>query len=106
MSKKPTKAHVICHILAASGPMIREDILVAVSKVEGKPYKSGSNGSYFQPFNDPHSYYRRIYKAHRQSLVAMGLIQIVGKQGNNLVYGLTPLGASKAADYLAMTAQS
>jgi len=105
-NKRPTKAHLICHILASNGPMVREDILVAVSKITGTPHKHRSNSSYFQPFHNPNGHYRVCYKADRKSLLATGLIKVLGKKSNTLVYGLTPLGVSKAADYLTMTNQS
>ena len=99
--KRPTKAHTICTILSLGGPMAKETILALTALLENKPYKPGSNGSYFQPFTDPNGHHRRVYGSHKGSLLATGLIRVAGKQGNTLLYSTTPAGESLAAKYMA-----
>lgn len=98
--KKPTKAHIICHLLATAGPMTKVDLLRLTAVMENKPYHPDSNGSYFMPCTDPAGWGRRSWNGpYKQSLVATGKIEVVGKQGNALVYGLTPTGQVLADEY-------
>lgn len=100
--RKPTKAHIICHLLATHGPMGRADLLRLTAEVEGKPYKPTSNASYFVPFakgNSPYYTAADYARMQKSSLVGNGYIAAVGKQGNALVYNNTPKGAAKAAEY-------
>lgn len=98
--KKPTKAHIICHLLATRGPMTKAELLQETARIEGKPYRPGSNISYFVPYNDlSGAYYMPSKSAMNGSLVYNGSITPAGKRGNSLLYVNTAKGMAKAAEY-------
>ena len=98
--KKITKAHIICNLIAKHGPMCKAELLKATALIEGKPYKSASNNSYFLPFKNPLAHGRRYGGVQsKTSLVANGTLEVVCKKGNTLFYGLTPKGVLKVEEY-------
>ncbi len=42
-----TKSDLICYVLSVRGPMRKDDVLKVVAVLEDKPYKQGSNVTYF-----------------------------------------------------------
>lgn len=99
--KKPTKAHIICHLIHTHGPMTKAALLEETAHIEGKPYRPDSNGSYFTPNPGTGPFYGKAdqERMRKSSLVASGLIKVVGKHGNTLFYGLDVMGFEKVAEY-------
>lgn len=82
--------------------MTKADLLRQTAIIEGKPYKPNSNGSYFVPVVNNYLGYQRgddYEKLCKASLVANGSINVVGKQGNALLYNLTDKGRQVAQEY-------
>ena len=99
--KKIIKAHVACLVLSMSKiPLSRFEILEAVAKLEGKPYKRTSNSSYFVPaFTDTSLYVPYSYNENvKRSWVCLGYIEVTGKRGNTFLYSLTPKGLRMAKE--------
>jgi hypothetical protein len=94
--KKPTKTHLICHVLATHGPMTRIDIMRRVHTLSGAkgPFKPTSNVAYFNPAVTGH--YRMDAKI---SLLNNGLIHVIGKARNTYIYDLTEAGMAIAKEY-------
>ena len=113
MNKKPTKVQLICYLIAKNGPMTRQALLEECARVEGKEYKPNSNKSYFTPSmmagrRSPSAGWPPyppdvVEKMDRNSIVAAGYVEPVGKIGNKIVYGLTAKGGLKAAEYIELT---
>lgn len=105
--KKPTKIQVMCYLITKNGPMTRQSLLEECARVEGKEYKPASNKSYFATSmrGNPHYPPAVVEKMDRNSVVAAGYVEPVGKMGNKIVYGLTAKGGLKAAEYLELTKQ-
>lgn len=93
---KLTKAHHICQLLVNHGPMTRDQLTRGAWVMEGcqLPYKVTSNGCYFLTGSNGggHSPYGGNVERYKSSLILKGLIQIVGKQGRNFLYDVTPAG--------------
>ena len=99
---KITKAHIICNLLAVNGPMAKDELLRQTAIIEGKPYRPGSNGSYFHPVAQRGSpFYTRAHydRQAKSSLVANGTIKVVAKQGNTFMYDLDTKGFLIAQEY-------
>jgi hypothetical protein len=97
--KKPFKAATICYVLLMNGPAARISIMKTVHVLEKSklPFKETSNQGYF--LVSPPGWH--CHDAARSVLVK-GLVQKVGKNGNTLIYDLTPKGrklALEAAKY-------
>lgn len=97
---KFTKAHIISHILAVRGPSTRDELLRECARIEGKVYKSTSNGSYFRTVERCTSGFADVARARRASLVANGTIKVVAHRGRTPVYDLDARGFALAAEYL------
>jgi hypothetical protein len=98
---KLTKAHHICSLLVAHGPMTRNALTRGAWVLEGGKiaYKRKSNGSYFLSGTQGGGTGYNVPK-YRGSLLRKGLIQVVGKQGRKFLYGITPAGR----EFLGLTA--
>jgi len=83
-----SKSELICMVLAHCGPLTRVEILRRVYALSHGPrtrtFKRRSNHCYFTRYGRGNGGYI--------SVVKRGLVEIVGKQGNTLVYGLTDFG--------------
>jgi hypothetical protein len=98
---KITKAHYICTLLAAHGPMTRDKLTRGAWVMEGAkiPYKVTSNGCYFLSGTQGggNSPYGGNVARYKSSLLRKGLIKVVGRQGRKFLYDLTPAGKALAA---------
>ena len=80
--KGVTKWSALAYVVGVHGPLTRAQALKHAQQVLGLPYVPGSNSSYF---------------AENDNVVSRGLLAVVGKKGNALVYGLGPKGRDAAA---------
>lgn len=77
-----TKWDALPYVVSVHGPLTRAQALKHAQQVLCLPYVPGSNHSYF---------------TEDDNVVSRGLLQVVGKKGNALVYDLAPKGRERAA---------
>jgi len=91
-----TKAHTICHLIAAHGPSTKAFLLKEADRLEGRYHRRSANGCYFAPAV---SKGRKPTGSHQSSLLYQGLIKQVATQDGTAVYGLTVKGLFTAQEY-------
>jgi len=83
-TKRFKKIDLICAVLAAHGPLHKDDVLRRVAILEGKPWVKGSNSDYFT-----------IQSQH------FGCIKQFGKDGAKVLHYLTEAGVIRGSQVLA-----
>jgi hypothetical protein len=91
--RRDTNSQQILDVLAANGPMTKVGIIQAMGKTSGY----GANAGY-----DISAYFANVSPdakasfGNNLSLVSSGHVEVVGREGRQLVYGLTELGEEEA----------
>lgn len=91
--RRDTNSQQILDVLAANGPMTKAGIIQAMGKKSGPGAKAGYNISAYVANVSP---YAKASFGNNLSLVSSGHVEVVGREGAQLVYGLTELGEEEA----------
>ena len=91
--RRDTNSQQIIDVLAANGPMTKAEIIRALGKKAGYGAKAGYNISAYFANVSPDA---KAYYGNNLSLVSSGHVEVVGREGSQLVYGLTELGEEEA----------
>jgi len=81
-----SNAQLICRVLAIHGPLTKKDIIERMGK------RSGLVAKYAYNINAYVSSVGPFTKSAPLSLLNSGHVEVVGRQGSALVYGLTAKG--------------
>ena len=81
-----SNAQLICRVLAIHGPLTKKDIIERMGKCSGHGAKYAYNINAYVSNVGPFT------KSAPLSLLNSGHVEVVGRQGSALVYGLTAKG--------------
>ena len=81
-----SNAQLICRVLAIHGPLTKKDIIDHMGKCSGRGAKYAYNINAYVSNVGPFT------KSAALSLLNSGHVEVMGRQGSALVYGLTAKG--------------